>query len=90
MRTYCVQSPELLKMWVHDKEIYISKKCVSSHCQYQSKKALFTNPISSEGFACTLEIRTAAATAAAKQLTILFDESHEQKKDRHQNIVAQQ
>ena len=32
----------------------------------------------------------AAATAAAKQLTILFDESHEQKKDRHQNIVAQQ
>ena len=46
-------------MWVHDKEIYISKKCVSSHCQYQSKKALFTNPISSEGFACTLEIRTA-------------------------------
>ena len=30
------------------------------------------------------------AVAAAKQLTILFDESHEQKKDRHQNIVAQQ
>jgi hypothetical protein len=41
----------------------------------------------------TLDIRTAAAAVgaaiAAKQLTIIFDESHEQKTGIHQNIAAQ-
>ena len=40
--------------------------------------------------AAVAAVAAVAAAVAAKQLTILFDESHEQKKDRHQNIVAQQ
>ena len=31
---------------------FYSKKNILSHCQYQNKKAVFTDPIFGEGFGC--------------------------------------
>ena len=39
------------------KKVLFLKKDFLSNCQYQNKKALFTDPIFSEGFAQALEMK---------------------------------
>ena len=39
--------------YLEKQKSFITKKKISSHCQYQNKKALFTDPIFREGFVCS-------------------------------------
>ena len=53
--------------YLKNKNVLFLKKYFLGRCQYQNKKALFTDPIFSEGFGCNFQRNITKARAAFPQ-----------------------